>query len=120
MAEEKKIKTVEDFIRNCHELTPEDYAVELKQFSAIERANILATEYISKMDYPAGKFDRENIKVSLNIGGKIYYPIVGWNPDLTNPYAGEMKISPMRKWLNRLPKRKIHNSREDRTYVLYG
>lgn len=121
MSEERKFKTLYDFIQDCHTLEDEEYAIEAKKFSALERANIVASEYIEVSIYPPNKFDWSNMKMWLNVNGKRYFPIVGWNPDAVHPMAeGIAKVPVMRRWLNRLPKKVIHNSRENRTYILYG
>lgn len=111
---------VEGFMSDMATLDPEVKESELKKFSATERANIKATEYIAADSYPQKHIDRSLYKLAMNFKGKTYYPIVGWNPDLASPYAPEGKIPPMRKWLNTLPQHKLHNSKEDRTYIFYG
>lgn len=122
MVEEKNriFKTVSDFVQKAYDCDPETQAVELSQFSKLERENIAATEYIEAGVYPLGKFLQSNIKLSMRVDGKLYYPIVGWDPNTKSPFAEGTKVPPIRKWLNRLPKKHIHNSRENKTYILYG
>lgn len=86
---------------------------------AVEKQERTVVEYIAADSYPPSKFKGDLIKESFKLGKKVYYPIVGWNPDLTIA-AGESKIPPMRKWLNKLPKKVIHSSGENKSYVLYG
>lgn len=105
--EEKKSK-VKEFLDNMTNLTEEEKAAELKKFSSVDRQNILAVEYIAQDIYPAKRFNRNLNKLALKIGGKVYFPIVGWTPD---------KID--RKWLSRCKVKKFRNEKEDRTYILY-
>lgn len=123
MKEEKRLfNSFSDFIAGWWECSPEVQAAELKNFSALERNNFACTEYIAADSYPVSKFLRSNMKIVLRVAGKVYYPIVGWDPDVmpATSEGEQAKVPPLRKWLNRLPKRKLHNPREDRTYILYG
>lgn len=121
MADQNKMfERVEDLMKNADTLDPEVYAAELKKFSALERRNAQCVEYISEIWYPAGKFDRGNFLLTLKVNGRIYYPIVGWDPDAIHPLSKETRVPPFRKWLNKLPKKKLHNPTENRTYILYG
>ena len=120
MAEERLFKSMCEFVQKAYDCDPEVFAEEMSQLTKLEKENIAATEYIEAGIYPGGKFLRSNMKLAMKVGGKLYYPIVGWNPDVASPFADGTKIPPMRKWLNRLPKRHLHNSRENKSYVLYG
>lgn len=117
---EKGKATIVDFLNKMGNMTEEEKAAELKHFSAIDRANILCTEYIAGDIYPQGKFNRNMIKLTLRFNGKNFYPIVGWNPDATHPNSSSALIPPMRRWLSRLKKYQLHNSQENRTYILYA
>lgn len=121
MKDNKKFNTVASFVENSHLLTEEEYATGLSKFSSIEKQNITATEYIAYWAYPAGRFKKDDIKSIIKAFGQTYYPIVGWNPDTISPFAGEeVKESAIRKQLKRLKCRKLHNPRENKTYILYG
>lgn len=121
MAEERLFKSMNEFVEKAYDCDPEVFAEELSHLTKLERENIAATEYIEAGIYPGGKFLRSNMKLAMRVEGKLYYPIVGWNPDAAAPSATEgAKIPPMRKWLNRLPKKHFHNSRENKSYILYG
>lgn len=117
--EERMFKNMQDFLAGMATLDPEVYATELKKFSSSEQENISCTEYIAANSYPAKKINMNIIKLSLKLDGKIYYPIVGWNPDAANPNSNGT-IPAYRKWMNKLPQRRLHNSKENRTYILYA
>lgn len=116
---ERMFRDIKDFLNNMATLNEEVREVELKKFGAIDRANILATEYIAADIYPMRHVDHSIIKLSLKFGGKIFYPIVGWNPDAANPF-GKSLMPPVRRWLNGKRQYHLHNTREDRTYTLYA
>jgi len=116
-------KDFADFVEHMTgSLDSEVLAAEFSRFSKVQRANWNSLEYICASIYPANMFDRTVQLLALRLDGKVYYPIVGWNPDAkpSSPAADGQKISTMRRWLNRQPKRVLHSSRENRDYVLYG
>lgn len=117
--EERMFKTIKDFLANMASLEEDVYAAEFKKFNAVERANILATEYIAADSYPTRKVDRNLFRISIWFNGRLYYPIVGWDPDATSPFASELKVPALRRWLNSRKQHRLHNSVENRTYTLY-
>lgn len=119
MAEkEKKYKDLHEFLQETANLEPEELEVEMKKLSSVERENVKATEYIAAEYYPPKHVDMKKFKLTLKVAGKLFYPIVGWNPDALSPSA-KSSIAPMRKWLNSLKKMHLHNSNENRSYILY-
>lgn len=110
---------LEDFLANMATLNEETYAAELKKFSATERANINALEYIAADIYPQKHVDRKKILLTLKVGEKLFYPIVGWDPDASHPNSTAL-IPPMRRWLNGRKISHYHNPKENRTYTLYA
>lgn len=118
--EERMFKSIGSFIEHSHELNEETYAQEMSKFSSIDRQNISATEYIAYWAYPPGRFKKDMLKSMLVVDGQTYYPIAGWNPDAAIADEEGVKESVIRKQLKRLKKRKLHNPRENKTYILYG
>ena len=114
--------TVSSFIEHRHELNEETAALELAEFSSIDRQNIQATEFIAYWAYPSGRFKKDNLKNMLVAFGQTYYPIAGWNPDasMTSDEDGNAKETVIRKTLKRLKKRTLFNPRENKRYILYG
>lgn len=117
---EEVFRAFTELVEKGQEFSEEEYLERFTKLSAIEKRNVSCLEYIAADIYPANRFDRDNMKLSMRVAGKVYYPIVGWDPDQAGPSSTPGQIPPMRKWLNGQKKRKIHNSREDKTYVLYG
>ena len=97
---DRMFETIQDFLAEMANLEPEVYATELKKFNAVERANILATEYIAADIYPQSKFSQANIKLAIRHEGKNFYPLIGWNPDAAHP-GGSALVPPIRRWLNK-------------------
>lgn len=117
------ITAFEKVLRYGHELGENELIEEQKKLSALEKKCVAVREYISQTNYPSSRFNRNNMLVSIKFEGKIYYPIVGWDPDATSTSSGEevtKKIPPMRRWLNSLPKRYLHDPKTDTTYIFYG
>lgn len=117
---EKRKATIKDFLNEMGNMTEEEKTAELKHFNAIDRANILCTEYIAADIYPQSKFNQTNVRLSMRYGGKTFYPIVGWDPDASSPFARATQVPPMRRWLNSKIQYHLHNSKENRTYTLYA
>lgn len=116
---ERMFKDIREFLNNMATLDEEVREAELKKFSAIDRANILATEYIAADIYPVKHVNRNIIKLSLTFKGKVFYPIVGWNPDAASP-LGKSLTPPVRRWLSGKQQYHLHNTKENRTYILYA
>ena len=112
-------KDIKDFMANMKNLDEDVQATEFKKFSAVERANIEALEYIAADIYPMKKINMNLFKLSITFKGKKFYPIVGWNPDAASPF-GKAITPPMRRWLNSKTQYRLHSSKEDRTYILYA
>lgn len=116
---ERMFKDIREFLNNMATLDEEVREAELKKFSATDRANILATEYIAADIYPMKHVNRNIIKLSLKFKGKEFFPIVGWSPDAASPFSKAI-MPPMRRWLNSKTQYRLHNSKENRTYILYA
>lgn len=118
--EDRMFTNIANFVEHSHELNEETYAQEFSKFSAIDRQNIQATEYIAYWAYPTGRFKKDMLKSMIVAFGQTYYPIAGWNPDAAVADEEGVKESVIRKQLKRMKKRVMHNPQENRTYILYG
>ena len=116
---ERKNKDLQVFLQETPNMEPEELEAEMKKLTSLERENVKALEYIAAELYPAKHVDMKKFKLTLRVAGRLYYPIVGWNPDALSPNS-KSAIAPMRKWLNSLKQMHLHNSNENRSYVLYG
>lgn len=100
--------TIQEYLGAVATLDPEVAEEELKKFSKTERMNIMQTTYLSRDLYPQKRYNSNLVKLSIQLGNKAYYPVM-WSPD-----ANDLK------WLNKLPVRTLHNSKENRSYRLLG
>lgn len=119
MEKDRMFKDIKDFMANMKNLDEDVQAAEFKKFSAVERANIEALEYIAADIYPMKKINTNLFKLSITFKGKKFYPVVGWSPDAAHPSSSAL-VPPMRRWLNGRKQYRLHNSQEDRTYILYA
>ena len=116
---EKSVKNLQELLLGMSSLEEEELEAEVRKLPAVDRENFRALEYIAADIYPPKHVDCKKFRLTLRVNGKLYYPIVGWNPDALSPSA-KSSIPPMRKWLNSRKQMKLHNSRENRTYTLYA
>lgn len=116
---EKSFKDILNFLDNMKDMAPEIREAELKTFNVVDRTNIKCTEYIAADIYPQKHVNRDLFKLSITFQDKVFYPIVGWNPDSIHP-NGKNSIPVARRWLNSRIQYRLHNSKEDRTYILYA